>query len=384
MMRIEVNRLEYTDAFKKISLNASLLRAARDFSLTLVSTDLSDYRMKVGNDIRIYVDDQLRFNGFIEKLQRVQRVNSDEIIISGRSKTADLIDSLINEQVEFRGQQSLQTVAKTLIDYLEGFKIGTTVIPSGIAPVIEPFIKVIVDEEINDFKADEDLNEEPGQSYFSIIEKFARKRSVLVTTNGNGDLVFTRGRGTRDTPLKIRNLASDQANNLLKRMTVTFDASKRYSNYRAISQPASGEIASLSVITPENLILSGDEVLDPNIRSTRRKVFITENSSSNLDCEDRAKWEAIKQQAEFVVYEVTTQEHSFRGNAWDSNSAVDVQDEFADLNTKMLIRDVFFEESVTGGETTRLVCVNPTAYTFLKPTQETIGELYNDLPLGFF
>jgi len=385
MMRVEVNRLPY-DGFKEISLRASLLNAVRSFSFTTASTDFGDFRLKVGNSIRIYVDEQLRLDGFIEKLQRTQSAGQDLFTLAGRTKTGDLIDSSIDSRVQFRGKQSLRTVAETLIGYLENSIVpGAAPLPAIIAPAIEPFIKVAIDEDIEDFRDDEDLNEEPGQKYIEIIEKFARKRSVLVTTNGNGDLVFTRGRGNSPSPFVIRNTADNQNNNILKEMSVSYDGTKRFNVYRAASQPARGDISKLSEITPENLILTSDFVIDPNIRTTRQKYLIAENPSSQNDCQDRTRWEAVKIQSESIIYDVLMQGHSLGENVWDSNIAVNVLDDYADINGKMLVRDVIFRESESGGSTTKLVCVNPGAYAFPEiPVQEQIGNRYSDLPLGFF
>lgn len=382
MMRVEINRLDYT-GFKEIVINASLLDVTRSFSLSTISTNVDDWRLKVGNSIRIYADDEMRLDGFIEGLERVQDPGSDTIVLSGRSKTSDLVDSTIDSNVQFRGKQSLRTVAETLIQYLEGFDPVIT-IPTGIAPELEPFIRVAIDEDINDFREDEDLNEEVGQSYFEVIEKFAKKRSVLVTTNGAGDLVFTRGRGYLPTPFKIFNLASDSSSNNLKTMRVKHNSSKRYNIYVMTSQPARGDFTKLSEITPENLILTNADVIDPNVRRTRRMFIITENASSKSDCQDRTRWEAIRKQSESVIYNVELNGHSQNGNVWDSNIAVDVNDEFADINGKMLVRDVSFRQAVGRGSVTRLVCVPPNSYNFDVPVQESIGDLYSDIPLGVF
>lgn len=382
MMRVEINRLDYT-GFKEIVVNASLLDVTRSFSLSTISTNVDDWRLKVGNSIRIYADDEMRLDGFIEGLERAQDSNSDAIVLSGRSKTADLVDSTIDSNVQFRGKQSLRTVAETLIQYLEGFDPVIT-IPVGIAPELEPFIRVAIDEDINDFRDDEDLNEEVGQSYFEVIEKFAKKRSVLATTNGAGDLVFTRGRGYLPTPFKIFNLASDPSSNNLKTMRVKHNSSKRYNIYVMTSQPARGDFTKLSEITPENLILTNADVSDPNVRRTRRMFIITENASSKSDCQDRTRWEAIRKQSESVIYNAELHGHSQNGNVWDSNIAVDVNDEFADINGKMLVRDVSFRQAVGRGSVTRLVCVPPNSYNFDVPVQESIGDLYSDIPLGVY
>lgn len=385
MMHIEVNRLRYDGIIKQITVNASVLECARRFAFTLAATDLTDFKLKVGNSIRVYVDDQLRLDGSIEKVERRQSMKTDNVVIAGRSKTGDLIDSTIDERVQFNGGQSLRTVAETLIEYLEGFDRGDVTLPGGVAPVLEPFIKVVIDEDIEDFRDDENLNEEPGQTYFDIIEKFARKRSVLVTTNGEGDLVFTRGRGNAATSFRIANLESDRSGNFIKQMRVAYDSSKRFSEYKTVSQPSLGNFDKLSEITPENLILSDGQVLDPNIRSTRRRFIIAENASSSLDCGKRARWEAIKNQSESVIYRVQLAGHSQNGNVWDSNISVDVRDDHADIKSRLLVRDVIFRESVKGGATTSLVCVPPDSYAFAKkPVQEELGELYSDLPLGVF
>lgn len=384
MMRVEVNNLEYIDAIQEITLSASLLKASRTFSITVASTDLTDFRLKAGNSIQIFADDVLRFTGFIDMVQRRQSIGSDNFIITGRSTTQDLIDSTIGPEIEFRGQQSLRTVAETLIGFLEG--VGAPL--PGVPIAIEPFIKVVIDEVIEDFSSSEPLSEEPGQTYFEILEKFARKRSVLVTTNGNGDLVFTRGRGNEASSFKIRNLNESRTNNNVKSMSFKTNISKRFFEYNGRSQPSIGGSNRLSETTPENLILTEGSVIDPNVRQTRKKYFIAENSSSEKDVSDRALWEAIRMQSESFIYEVTVRGHSFNGLVWDSNISVDTLDDYADINGNMLVRDVILKESIDRGEETVLTCIPPNSYSFQNEASRIIdseiGQRYTNIPQGVF
>ncbi|MGD8499275.1 MAG: hypothetical protein PVJ86_01430 [Phycisphaerales bacterium] len=390
MITVEVNNIRYSN-FKEIAVNASLEDAARNFSFTTVSTSFDDFPMKTGDSIGIYADNALRLTGYIERVRRFQNPTTDVYTVSGRSKTADLIDSTIDHRVQFKGKQSLRTVAETLVWYLISQPLPQDDIaadppPDFVGPRRNPLaIGVVIDEDIEDFRDDEDLDEELGQTYFEIIEKFARKRSVLVTTNGKGDLVFTRGKGYLGTPFKIRNVRGDSENNMVKEMSVIYDVSGRFNTYDASSQPAKGTIRPISEITPDNMILGDGRVIDPNIRVSRKRFFVTENSSTAFDCQNRAAWEKNVAKSKSVQYEITMQGHSFNGNVWDSNISVDVLDDFANIEARMLVNSVSFRQSVSGGATTKLVCLPPNAFTFPeRKLDDFLGERYQDIPLGPF
>jgi prophage tail gpP-like protein len=388
MMRIQINNINYEN-FKQIELNASLENAARDFSFTTVAPSFNDLPFIPGDQVKILVNGQQRILGSIEKMR--YGTASNEFRISGRSTTANLIDSTIDHRVQFRGKVSLQTVANTLVKYLLEQPLPPEETSENPAPgfinSIDPLaFKAVVDEGVEDYLDDEDLEEELGQTYFEVLEKFARKRQLMVTTNGNGDLVFTRGKGRKGaTPFKIIHRRSNSENNNVKTMDAAYDISMRYNIYDANSQPAKGYIRKITDITPENLIIGDGRVIDPAIQVSRKMFFVPENSSNDFECQNRSIWEAIHALSQFLRYEVTLQGHAYGENVWDSNIGVDVIDDFANIDGRLLVSSVNFSESVSGGEITRLVCRIPGAYTFPeKSLSEFLKEQFKNLPEGFF
>ena len=77
--------------FNNFSLTKSIENFCNSFSF-----DVSDvYQIKQGGDITIYIDDELVFTGIVESISHNQSSNSNSYTISGRDKTAELIDSYI-------------------------------------------------------------------------------------------------------------------------------------------------------------------------------------------------------------------------------------------------------------------------------------------------
>ena len=393
MITVIANNTKYTN-FKSISLDMSLEKASRRFSLTAPSSSLDNLPIKTGDQIKILVDGEQRFFGYVERSSRSQTQGNDIFHLSGRSVTADMIDSRVDHRVQFSGRKSLRTVADTLFRYLMSQPLPQDDIeadpPPGFVSRADPLeFRVVVDEDIDDYLDDDLMEAEIGETYFEVLERFSKKRQVLLTTNGYGDLVFTRGRGGLATPFKIRNLRTNRSNNFLKEMEVVYDASHRYNTYDANSQPSKGAIRKISDITPDGLIIGDGRAIDDEIRISRKMFFIAESPSNAYECQNRATWEAIVARSRSVRYSVTLAGHSFKGNVWDSNISVDVLDEYANIEAKMLVNSVSFSETIDGGESTSLTCLPPNAFTFPeKPLEGKIGtpgetgRVYSYRPIG--
>ena len=169
---LEVNGTPY-EGFTEINVKNSIEDFSGDFSFKATIEGIKFLPFKGNEPCRVLIDDIPLITGYIESVDYSYDTNSHEVEISGRDKTADIIDSSIVGNIELNSP-SLETIVKAV---LSGLNLDITIINQ--AGDIEP-------------EKDELVSAEVGENAFDFIEKYARKRGVLLSTNGDGNIVFTR------------------------------------------------------------------------------------------------------------------------------------------------------------------------------------------------
>lgn len=169
---LEVNGTPY-EGFTEINVKNSIEDFSGDFSFKATIEGIKFLPFKGNEPCRVLIDDIPLITGYIESVDYSYDTNSHEVEISGRDKTADIIDSSIVGNIELNSP-SLETIVKAV---LAGLNLDIAIINQ--AGDIEP-------------EKDELVSAEVGENAFDFIEKYARKRGVLLSTNGDGNIVFTR------------------------------------------------------------------------------------------------------------------------------------------------------------------------------------------------
>jgi prophage tail gpP-like protein len=368
--------------FKSVRLDLGFTDFVWTFSFTLAGNGATPPPVKIGDDIKFSADGKLVLSGYIEKIDTAYGKNRHDLLVSGRSFTADLVDSTIDGGVHYDAQINLATIAESLIDNLFADPLTPAEIESATRPEIK--IGVVVEDSINDFLLSEGLGAEVGQTYFEVLEKFARKRQTILTTNERGEVVFARGHGDQSTPLRLQNKIGDATNNVKSAMS-SEDRSKMFNLYSINSQPSRGGFWQIDELSEDDLFNTEGRTIDRTIRVSRKFFMVAENGSYRDQCDDRAQWEAVIKRSQSLKYSATVEGHSYKGETWFPNKSVGVVDEFAGHNGRMLVDKVSLTQSVSGGSTSNIVCVSANSYNFLE--KDIAGELakdYADIPLGPF
>jgi len=229
------------------------------------------------------------------------------------------------------------------------------------------------DEKVKDlepFFGDSPGSGEVAEKGFDIIERYARKRQVLLTNNGDGNLVFIRGdQGQQDFKLIHRIPPEDTSFNNILEGEINIDDSDRFNRYVFHSQGNPVQ-ASKSDIPKDDENLVGrknkDKEQDPDIRKSRVLQLQAENSSDIEDLETRAQWEADVRKSRSLVYTYRVVGHSGGVGIYKPNRIIQVVDDYAFENdTELLIKDVTFEVDSDQGNTTQLTLVRKNAFTLI-------------------
>lgn len=354
---LEVNGVEYED-FTSASVTCQLDALAGSFSFEAVSTKKQPLPIRQGDACKITVDGNRILTGFIEQVDVDYDVTSHSIRLAGRSKTADIIDSTIFS-LEIKAPISLKAVIKKVIEH-----IG--------AP-ISVFDNV---GNLKDFNAAEDsLSPEIGQNAFEFIEELARKRQVLLTTNGFGNIVITNS-GTDISPINLQNIIGNDNNNI-ESASVSYDDVARFSKYKVESQlnPVTANVAG-QTSTDALVNQPSDDIIDEKIRTSRQLLIQAESSSSVDQATLRCKWEANLRKTRSIVYSVTLPQFSYSGKLWRVNQLASIIDEFAGINSTMLVTMITYVLDSSGSNAI-IAFVEKDAYTTLlnEPTEgNTVGD----------
>lgn len=182
----------------RITINFECL--ASDFELTCAySAKNGDVQIASGFDVVIKINDQKVLTGYIDNVSHHISSDTREITVNGRSKTADLIDCSAGVlQIKNRDALSVATA------------------------ICAPFgIKVIWDSKRP--KTNITWKIEPGETCFEVLGKIARMNNLVLTTNADGDCVFTE---PKNDDLGILTLGKE-----LLEITTKDDHSQRFSEY---------------------------------------------------------------------------------------------------------------------------------------------------------
>jgi prophage tail gpP-like protein len=370
-MLLEVNGVQY-DNFTAASCEIRLDALSNTFSFEAVAADGVALPFKGGEACRVIVNNNPVLTGFIEVVEVNYNASEHTIRTQGRDKTGDLLDSNLSG-FELRGESlTLKQIIEKAIDDISGPDISA-----------KNKIKVIEEVKTDKFNPAEDVvSAEPGMNAFDFLEKYSRKRQVLLTSNSDGNIVITSG--SAETALgSIQHIIGASDNNVLA-SSFSFDTTGRFNIYKFASQ-----------LNPFALNLAGDTgldsvvdqsggVTDPNVRIGRQLILIAEAPNSDDQNESRAKWEANIRKARGLVYSVTVPSYQVdptdtSSELWQINKLYQIVDDYLGKSEPMLCNSVTFTLDNDGGELTSLSFVDQKAYSLdlEKPqTSKTAGLIF--------
>jgi len=364
MITLEVNGVNYT-GFTEISVTKSLTDFCGKFSFVTVWDEQRHFPIKIGQRCKIRVENTVIINGFIEQLNITYDSTSHVINVIGRDKTADIVDSTLAEDIEFTAPYTLENIAKKVLNKLN---IKNITVSSNVP--LSPFQKGELE------------SGEIGIKAFDLIEKYARKKHVLATTTGDGNILFRRS----DLKNKYKTILSlDEITQLtIKSANVTYDNSKRYHTYIVRSQTNDSVVyfdVDTAVNVPKKLIY------DNEIRNSRIYNFIAEQALLGEEqAKTRAQWEANFRRSQAFTYNCTVQGFIPVNDKiiWQPAYFVQVIDEFSNINSTLLIEQVQYNFSLSLGSQSVLKLVTADAFTLeverpeKKQNEEPQGPVYFD------
>lgn len=336
------------EGWKSLTIERSIEQASASFTMSLTESwpgEPNPIRIKPGMACKVEIGNESVITGYVDSVEIGHDANGHEIVVSGRSKTADLIDCSCVVDKANPGQFKNRTI-KQIAEALA-----------------KPYnVEVVCGE--SDLPKIPKFSVQTGETVFAAIERLAREEAMLVTDDRLGRLLLTR-LGDQEVPGLIH-----PGNILLA--NVRCDASQRFSEYIAKGQRAGDD---------ENFgeLVSGvsDLVTDPDIERRRVMVLKVEKAVTKAEAKKRAVWEAVTRAGKSAQVEVVVNGwRASDGLLWEPNAICRVTDPVLGVDGQLLIVSVRFSLD-EGGQLTSMVLAPPGAYTPEMPkAKNTINEAF--------
>lgn len=222
--------------WKTASINTSIYGIASSFSLSIVATD-EDTSIIQGSECVITYKNNIMLTGFVESINILEKPEGNEIIVEGRSKLCDLVDSTVELQKQFKNITVNQIIQKIASEF------GVSV---GFKQSLNPSLK--------------SFTIEPGETAFSVIDRLAKASASLILGQPDGSLLVI------DNDFKHNPTVIKYKYNLIS-VDIKQDLTNVFNKYIASSQKVS-----LAGNTNETY-----SATDSSIRKTRVTEIIPKN-----------------------------------------------------------------------------------------------------------
>jgi len=346
---IQVDNREY-EGFTRAEVFTTLDTLSGTFSFETTTLGPDKFPIKRRQACIVKVEGFTVLTGFVEIIEPSWAADKHTILIQGRDKTMDIIDSFVLKNLEISEKISLKGLIERVLEEnnITGFKVINNV------------------PDIEDFEQGEIASTGINSNIFDFLKTFARKKRVFLITDGLGNIVINRSSGIRVSQ-EILNISDGPrafSSNTISG-SARYDDSKRFNTYTIKSQLNTTGTSMLGgLFTNQNIVDQKNDALDSDIRLGRNLVVLAEQSTDDADLGKRAGWEANIRRIESALYTCKVQGHFRQGTKeiWRPDLLVKVQDDFASIDDILLIKSCRYSFTTDKGSTTELKLVDQDAY----------------------
>ena len=316
---LRVNGVEF-GGWKEVEISAGIERQARDFKLAVTQrwpgeSDIPR-RIKPGDVCEVWIGQDKLLTGYVDATPIRYDATQVSVGVSGRSKTADLVDcSAEHKTGQWRGAK-IERIAQDLAK------------PYG--------VKVIAEASTGAAIADHQI--QPGETVFECIDRLLTIRQLLATDDADGRLVFiTAGSGGRAaTALKL--------GENIKEADAGLDYKDVFSRYTVKGQRSGNDYDSGTTVAE-----SSRTVFDSAARRHRNLTIQQFGQADSAICADRAQYEFLYRKAKALETVYTVQGWRQQdGSLWRPNQLVRVIDPVIGFDDWLLIVEVSYSMSDSG------------------------------------
>ncbi|EHK6258464.1 TPA: phage tail protein [Escherichia coli] len=311
------------EGWTEMSISRSLKAIAGEFDLS-VTTRWSAAAPRVireGQPCTVRLGADTVLTGYIDDFIPSYDADNVEIRVMGRDKTGDLVDcSVVHSSGKWKGVRLEQVAA----DVCRPF--GITVITE--TPTGEAFASVVLEQ---------------GETGFELLDRLAKQRGVLLTSDGAGNLIITRASSVRAGVSLVlgKNILAARGR---------FSWRERNSQYIIKGTTSAG--GKLWDSQPASMVGGRQYITeDPEINRYRPRILVNEDSLTVGGASIRGEWYKARMLGESRTTEITVagwREQGDSGPLWQTNRLVDIDDSIQNLKTTWLISGVTWTDGAQG------------------------------------
>lgn len=324
------------------SVNRALDRLASGFSITASRISPGSGQPLIAKPfdaLTVEVAGRRVLTGFVDKIAPQEDSDDDTVVISGRSRTADLIDCTA---MIAPGTWRSARVDRIVRDLAAPF--GVTVLMAG-----DPGAPM-----------DEDIQQ--GERVFDVIERCCRRRGLIARDTPDGAVVLERPSVRRSATalINLRNPdgTATAESNVLRSQGV-FDGSQRYSEIHVTSQVPGTDLNFGADAAGVHAV-----VKDPKVPRHRPLLIVDEGSASREDCRLRAGWEFARRlgRSQTLRHTVSGWLQHPGGGLWDAGLLVPVRDKVQNVDGELVTASVTWTLTKDQADLTTLVLQPPESF----------------------
>lgn len=321
------------EGWTEMSFTRSLEAIAGEFDLTVTTqwSEAAPRVIKEGLACVVSISNETILTGYIDDFIPSYDAENVSIRVIGRDKTGDLVDSSV---VHKSGQWKGITLDALAAEIAQPY--GITVVNE--TDTGEAFGSVVLEQ---------------GETGFELLERLAKQRGVLLTSDALGQLVITRASTQRVS------VALVLGENILAARG-RFSWRERASEY-IVKGSASAGGAIWGNQPVQNIGGRATTVTDPAITRYRPKILVNEDNLTVGGASIRGDWYKSRMLGEANTTEITVagwRENGDTGPLWQQNKLAEIRDPIQNLDTTWLIKSCTFTEG-DGGRITILALVPP-------------------------
>jgi prophage tail gpP-like protein len=275
--------------------------------------------------------------GYVDDTKPRYDRQAHSITISGRDKTADLVDC---SAIYKSGQWSNKKIEQIAADLCAPFSIRVLVATDTGAPL--PIFAI-----------------QEGASVFEELERAARMRALLLVSDGLGNLLLTRA-GTVKAPAGLT-----EGENILT-AEGEFGWKDRYSDYIVKGQ-SKGDDDNYG----ETVAHQTASVKDGGITRYRPLIVMAEDQDGNATLMQRAEWERNVRAGRGTRATVTVQGWHVDGTLWTPNTITRLVSPKLSADLDVLIVSAGYSIDDDSGTVTTLQVAHPNAFATIEGVKQT-------------
>lgn len=327
--------------WKSVQVETGLEQCSSRFQLSVADRWADNNvprRIYAGDAFELRLEGEVVMSGFVDDAEPFISEHDHGIQVVGRDKTADLIDcSALAKSGQWSGAK-LDRIARD---------------------IASPFgLEVSVDVDVGDVFAS--FNIEEGERAFETLDRAARMRGVLLTTDGTGRLILTRA-ATGDA------VAGIAQGDRVKFAAVRTSWRERYSKITVKGQ-GKGSDKEFGAAVAHGSATATDDA----ITRYRPLVVISEQHGKSVNFRQRAEWERNIRRGRGTRARFTLPGwNNSAGKIWRPNMLIDCQFPILGVAEKLLVVKADFFLDDKRGKITELQLAHPSAFQVLEGVKAT-------------